>query len=1114
MQKIIDKIKNVMVNLFKKIKELAIKAYNNENVRAFFYIYLIGLFFFSIIAITNHFTIPMTGDYTLQTYAFYSQGYYVFWNFIKTGEYPLYDFTNYLGANYLGTQSFYYVFSPLFYLLCLWPEKLLYQGIFFHMVFKFALGGFFMYILLKKYFGVNYKISRVGGLIYAFSGFSLFYLWFHFGDIIAFFPLFFIGIEKCLKERKGWLLSISIWLCGMSNYFFLVNICIFGAFYAIYRWIYIYGINKKRGYSAKVRWGVLLQGIAFSLVGVMMAAICLLPSLEVIKTTNRTQTGINYLIGILSTIFKNPSKIDGKLVLGEAKSIKDILSVENLDDLFAKIFVWNDRSYSNMTVPGKNNIGYILSNWIFMNTSCWDNVMFDNVALDNTLGGFFITTPLTMLLVPSIYNVIKSKRPWAIFGVIVCLLLPFIPFTYHAAFAFTGLYGRWQFWIVILGIIFIIPTLDKYENVDRRFVTINLILNYTFALIAFILSKKSGHLPYNNYIPGTKINEMFLIMIAELVFMAIVWFFYRFKIFKAGVVKKVMTFFVIIEVGASILITIENKGYAKWNTYYLSQPDYTDLKNIIKEVKDEDDSFYRIMNTEATRVTMTLPTQLNYNGASTFSSTYNFNLDTFKNRSRMAYGGGWTMGNHEKRYWLDQYIGTKYYVIDKDDINNDNNESYRDRTVFYDGRTRSDEEQQKYNLNLGWNYKLYKSNDNYDVYINEQFIGIGYTLDSYIKSSSAGTGSVATLYEELYSKYAILLDDGVEAIKDYDNIKSISSYQTTYKTFYQSNFDLYFSPREDYSKEKDYKRHEYKLTSNGFTQKEISSILPSYSQFFHKRWEDKQRFGDQLILKLKDGKEKPCSDASSTNQYFINIPFKLGPKTLISIYNGDKLITQDAHMHSNNSLSKVNYEWKLQRGFYIDQPFDKIVIEFLSDTTFDKVFLNGSLSSDINITYCSQKTIQARQDEVNKHLFKDVKYKKNTFTFTSEETENRIGVTNIPYDDGWTLYANGEKQEIFNVNGGFIGFVVKSGTTSYSLKYFTPKLKEGLIFTGSGILLLIALCYIYKKRTIDILANERLVNEKYNLKQEEIEKEEISDFNNKINTLIKKIKNFFKKGGK
>ena len=115
MQKIIDKIKNVMVNLFKKIKELAIKAYNNENVRAFFYIYLIGLFFFSIIAITNHFTIPMTGDYTLQTYAFYSQGYYVFWNFIKTGEYPLYDFTNYLGANYLGTQSFYYVFSPLFF---------------------------------------------------------------------------------------------------------------------------------------------------------------------------------------------------------------------------------------------------------------------------------------------------------------------------------------------------------------------------------------------------------------------------------------------------------------------------------------------------------------------------------------------------------------------------------------------------------------------------------------------------------------------------------------------------------------------------------------------------------------------------------------------------------------------------------------------------------------------------------------------------------------------------------------------------------------------------------------------------------------------------------------
>ena len=57
------------------------------------------------------------------------------------------------------------------------------------------------------------------------------------------------------------------------------------------------------------------------------------------------------------------------------------------------------------------------------------------------------------------------------------------------------------------------------------------------------------------------------------------------------------------------------------------------------------------------------------------------------------------MGNHEKRYWLDQYIGTKYYIIDKNDKNNDNYEAYRDLTIDYDGRQSLKEEKQEYNLN-------------------------------------------------------------------------------------------------------------------------------------------------------------------------------------------------------------------------------------------------------------------------------------------------------------------------------------------------------------------------------------------------------------------------------
>ena len=130
---------NKMKAFLIKTKQILYKIYKNEYFRAFALIYLFGFISFSVCAIAENFTLPLSGDYVLQTYAFYSQGYKVFWEFIKTGQYPLFDFSNFLGANYLGTQSFYYVFSPLFYLLCLWPEKLLYQGIFFHMILTFFL---------------------------------------------------------------------------------------------------------------------------------------------------------------------------------------------------------------------------------------------------------------------------------------------------------------------------------------------------------------------------------------------------------------------------------------------------------------------------------------------------------------------------------------------------------------------------------------------------------------------------------------------------------------------------------------------------------------------------------------------------------------------------------------------------------------------------------------------------------------------------------------------------------------------------------------------------------------------------------------------------------------
>ena len=100
--------------------------------------------------------------------------------------------------------------------------------------------------------------------------------------------------------------------------------------------------------------------------------------------------------------------------------------------------------------------------------------------------------------------------------------------------------------------------------------------------------------------------------------------------------------------------------------------------------------------------------------------------------------------------------------------------------------------------------------------------------------------------------------------------------------------------------------------------------------------------------------------------------------------------------NSNSSLNLENYEWKLQRGFYVNQPFNKVVIEFVSDVAFNKVFNNSSKNIyGLDITYSYENEIKDRLDNIKYHMLSDVTYKNNKFTFKSKELTNRVAVTKV-----------------------------------------------------------------------------------------------------------------------
>ena len=177
-----------------------------KNLNSMFYYFvflvLLGVIFFATSLFINYFTTPFTGDYTSQQFAFYTNGYDDWWHFFKTGEFVLYDTNTFLGADNIGSNSFYYLFDPFFLPILLVPRQLIPQGMAVLTIFKIAASGmtFFLYL---KYMGASRRASKITGIAYAFSGWMSWYLWFnHFTEVAIVFPLMLLGVEIVLKEKK------------------------------------------------------------------------------------------------------------------------------------------------------------------------------------------------------------------------------------------------------------------------------------------------------------------------------------------------------------------------------------------------------------------------------------------------------------------------------------------------------------------------------------------------------------------------------------------------------------------------------------------------------------------------------------------------------------------------------------------------------------------------------------------------------------------------------------------------------------------------------------------------------------------------------------------------
>ncbi len=230
----------------------------------------------------------LVGDYMTQQIPFMKECRRV----ILSGT-PFWSVNTFLGANFIGTYSFYVYGSPFFLPLLLIPEKLMTYALAPLFVLKHSVAALTSGMFLSRHIN-NKNLIVIGSLMYAFSGFSIdsgFY--YHFLDVIALFPLILYFSDCVLDGKRKPMLSLAAFFCATTNYYFFISTSFIFLFYLFFRVSYSegkYGI--KDGIRCIFSYG--LGGLAAAVI-LIPSALCLL---ETSKATNSYSAGF---ASILST---------------------------------------------------------------------------------------------------------------------------------------------------------------------------------------------------------------------------------------------------------------------------------------------------------------------------------------------------------------------------------------------------------------------------------------------------------------------------------------------------------------------------------------------------------------------------------------------------------------------------------------------------------------------------------------------------------------------------------------------------------------------------------------------------------------------------------------------
>ena len=196
-----------------------------------------------------------------------------------------YSFSTFLGAPALGSYAFYTLGSPFVWPLALLPEAALPYGISIMAVFKLACALCFAFLWLRRLLP-DARAALLAALLYAFSSFTVVNTQFyHFWEVIAFFPLILLGMEDAMGDtphpgRLGLFCALST----LTNYYFMFASAMLSGLYFLFR----LGAPAWRGKARRIP-----TVLAECALGCALAGVLLVPALLHMLTITRTGGGVD-----------------------------------------------------------------------------------------------------------------------------------------------------------------------------------------------------------------------------------------------------------------------------------------------------------------------------------------------------------------------------------------------------------------------------------------------------------------------------------------------------------------------------------------------------------------------------------------------------------------------------------------------------------------------------------------------------------------------------------------------------------------------------------------------------------------------------------------------------